>query len=58
VIAFKPGQWPREFDSIFKVDYHRMFEKIILDPLKRLRIACHYQDHDPSKQVMCDVFSL
>lgn len=58
VIAFKPGAWPKEFDEIFEIDYHKMFEKIILDPLKRLREACKFSTHDPSKQVECDIFSL
>ena len=41
-IAYKPGFWPKEFDSIFEIDYKTMFEKIILDPLKRFREACRF----------------
>ena len=57
-IAYKDGQWPKEFAQLFKVDYHVMFNKIILDPLKRFREACHFETKDPSKQVVFDIFSL
>jgi hypothetical protein len=57
-IAYKPGAWPKEFNEIFNVDYHVMFNKIILDPLKRFREACHFENSDPSKQVVMDIFSL
>lgn len=58
VIAYKPGAWPTEFEQIFDVDYHKMFTKIILDPLKRLRAACKFEDIDPSKQPEADIFAL
>ena len=58
VIAYKPGAWPKEFNKIFEIDYHKMFQKIILEPLKRMREACHFSDHDPNKQVVADVFAL
>lgn len=57
-IAYKPGFWPKEFDSIFEVDYKTMFEKIILDPLKRFREACKFQNFNPDKQVQFDIFDL
>ena len=57
-IAYKPGSWPKEFDSLFAVDYKVMFKKIILDPLKRFREACHFSDTDPSKQAVQDIFAL
>jgi len=57
-IAYKPGSWPKEFNGIFEVDYSTMFDKIILDQLKRFREACHFEDIDPRKQVMQDVFEL
>lgn len=57
-IAYKPGTWPKEFAEIFRPDYKTMFDKIILDPLKRFREACHFENTDPSKQVQFDIFSL
>ena len=57
-IAYKPGAWPKEFSQLFNVDYKTMFNKIILDPLKRFREACHFEDTDPSKQAQFDIFSL
>ena len=57
-IAYKPGSWPKEFDHLFAVDYKVMFKKIILDPLKRFREACHFSDTDPSKQAVQDIFAL
>lgn len=57
-LAYKPGQYPVEFKDIFKPDYHLMFNKIILDPLKRFRIACRFNEIDPSKQVLQDIFAL
>lgn len=57
-IAFLPDQWPKEFDELFEIDYVTMFNKLILDPLRNMRKACHLRDHDPSKQVEFDVFDL
>ena len=57
-IAYKDGQYPKEFLDIFEVDYNKMFNKIILDPLKRFREACKFEDTDPSKQVIQDIFAL
>ena len=57
-IAYKPGQWPTEFNAIFEVDYSKMFDKIILDQLKRMREACGFGNCDPRKQVVQDVFDL
>lgn len=58
VIAYKPGQWPKEFESLFQVDYPKMFDKIILDQLKRYREACGFSEYDPKKSVVQDVFDL
>lgn len=58
VIAYKPGQWPKEFNKLFKVDYTTMFNKIILDPLKRFREACRFSNFDPSNQMVEDIFAM
>jgi len=58
VIAYKDGQWPVEFNNIFKPDYKKMFEKTVLDALKAFRQACRFSECDPSKQVVFDIFSL
>lgn len=58
VMAYKDGQWPAEFEGLFKPDYKKMFEKTILDALKAFRQACRFSECDPSKQVAFDIFSL
>ena len=58
VMAYKDGQWPVEFNGIFKPDYKKMFEKTVLDALKSFRQACKFNEIDPSKQVVFDVFQL
>lgn len=58
VMAYKDGQWPLEFNGVFKPDYKKMFEKTVLDALKSFREACRFADTDPSKQVVSDIFSL
>jgi hypothetical protein len=57
-LAYKPGAWPKEFNDIFEIDYKTMFDKIILDPLKRFREACKFTDFNPDKQVQFDIFEL
>jgi len=58
VMAYKDGQWPSEFNGVFKPDYKTMFEKTVLDALKSFREACGFSDTDPSKQVVFDIFGL
>lgn len=57
-IAYPPGQWPKEFDDLFKVDYPKMFDKIVVSPLKRYREACGFTSIDPRQQVVQDIFDL
>lgn len=57
-IAFPDGQWPKEFDSIFEIDYEVMFEKLITGSLKGFFTASKFSKVDPSKQVEFDVFDL
>lgn len=57
-IAFHDGQWPKEFDSIFKVDYDVMFDKLVLSPLKAFLEATKFKKVDPRKQVVFNIFDL
>jgi hypothetical protein len=57
-IAFHDGQWPKEFNQIFKVDYDVMFDKLVLSPLKGFLAATKFKKVDPRKQVVFDVFDL
>lgn len=57
-IAFHDGQWPKEFDAIFKADYDVMFDKLVLSPLKNFLEATKFRKVDPRKQVMFDIFDL
>lgn len=57
-ISYKPGQWPAEFAKIFKPNYKKMFDKVILDPLKRFREACKFTNFDPSNQMLENIFDL
>jgi hypothetical protein len=57
-IAFHDGQWPKEFDEIFKVDYDVMFDKMVISPLKGFLEATKFKQVDPRKQVLFDIFDL
>lgn len=54
-MAFVDGQWPKEFDEIFKVDYQLMFEKSVKDPLRSFLEATGFVFKDPRER---EVFSL
>ena len=57
-IAFHDGQWPKEFDQIFKADYDVMLDKLVLSPLKNFLEATKFRKVDPRKQVLFDIFDL
>lgn len=57
-IAFPDGQWPKEFDKIFEIDYEVMFDKLITGSLKGFLTATKFSQVNPSKQVAFDVFDL
>lgn len=57
-IAFHDGQWPDEFNDIFKVDYDVMFDKLVTSPLKGFLEATKFKEVNPQKQVVFDIFDL
>ncbi len=57
-IAFPDGQWPKEFNDLFEIDYETMFDKLVIGSLKGFFDATKFSKIDPSKQVEFDVFSL
>lgn len=57
-IAFPDGQWPKEFDQIFEIDYEVMFDKLVTASLKGFMTATKFAKVDPNKQVEFDVFDL
>ena len=42
VMAFKPRSWPEEFDDVFEVDRPKMFDKLIMSPLKNFYEALKF----------------
>ena len=57
-IAFVDGQWPKEFDGIFSVDYQTMFEKVIKSPLKSFLEATKFTFKDPREKELCELDNL
>jgi len=58
VIAFKDGEYPEEFRSIFEVDYETMFDKLIASPLKNFLVACGWTIQDPNDCNLIDIDDL
>lgn len=57
-IAFEDGNWPKEFNGIFSVDYEVMFQKLILQPLAGYLAATKFSNVDPRQRVVQDIFAL
>ena len=57
-IAYHDGQWPKEFDQIFHVDYDVMFDKLILSALKGFIEATRFKMPNPAKPILFDIFQL
>lgn len=54
-IAWPDGQYPDEFREIFRLDQAKMFEKVVLDPLKGFMRATGFKDSDPRKLALGDI---
>lgn len=56
-IAWKDS-YPKEFENIFQLDYSKMFEKVILSPLKKFEEINSWSKVNPSEEELADVNSL
>ena len=56
-IGFKYS-FPEEYNSIFKIDYEKMFEKILFAGIERFYQGVNWQIRKPSENVKCELFDL
>jgi DNA polymerase elongation subunit (family B) len=56
-IGFKYN-YPQEFKNLFKINYDKMFEKVLFDSIKRFYEAVSWQIRKPSENVKTDLFEL
>lgn len=47
-----------EFKSLFKIDYEKMFEKILYSSIERFYHSVSWQIRKPSENVQCELFDL
>ena len=56
-IGFK-YTFPEEYRSLFKIDYEKMFEKILFAGVERFYNGVNWQIRKPSENVTCELFDL
>lgn len=56
-IGFK-NEYPAEFKELFKIDYEKMFEKILFSVIERFYIAVNWRIRKPTENVQTDLFDL
>ena len=52
----KIKNFPKEFEEIFKVDYEKMFEKILFNSIERFYDNVNWNIYKPSEAVRVDLF--
>jgi DNA polymerase elongation subunit (family B) len=57
VIGFKYGL-PEEYKNLFKINYEKMFEKILFSSIERFYQSVNWQIRKPSENVQCELFDL
>ena len=57
VIGFKYNL-PDEYKTIFKINYEKMFEKILFNSIERFYQTVNWQIRKPSENVQCELFDL
>lgn len=58
VLAYKPDQYPKEFEGIFEIDYDTMWDKLIIGTLKKFVLATEFPSFDPRQMNMMEVDDL
>jgi DNA polymerase elongation subunit (family B) len=53
-----PDEYPEEFKEIFEINYRKMFEKVVMGPLKRLVEIYGWAKRHPDDEVVFDIFNL
>ena len=53
-----PELYPTEFNDIFQIDYEKMFEKAVLNPLKIFREINGWPEYNPTEEIEQDIFDL
>jgi DNA polymerase elongation subunit (family B) len=56
-IGFK-YEYPQEFKETFKIDYEKMFEKILFQAIKRFYDTVNWQVRKPTENVRTELFDL
>jgi DNA polymerase elongation subunit (family B) len=57
VIGFKYSL-PEEYKEFLKIDYEKMFEKILFNSIERFYQSVNWQIRKPSENVQCELFDL
>lgn len=52
-----PNDYPEEFNEIFDIDYRKMFQKVVMGPLKGLVAIYGWTPRHPDDEVVTDIFS-
>lgn len=56
-IGFKYN-YPQEFNNLFKIDYEKMFEKILFQAIRRFYESVNWQIRKPTENVTAELFDL
>ena len=57
-MAFPDGSWPEEFNELFEVDYPKMFQKLMIQPLEAFFKATRFEKTDPREKSLFDLDDL
>jgi DNA polymerase elongation subunit (family B) len=52
------AEYPKEFDDLIKIDYDKMFEKIVVAPIESVYEAINWRVPNFSREIQTDLFDL